>query len=436
MRIAVAIVCVFAAVCKATSATISHEEEIPAFRRGVDAWRSRSGVRGEWRDDGLVVSGTSRAGFVLNYSRYPGMKPFRGAEELILEAESVGLDGATAELTLVEFPDGVRRKFAVPLAREMRFNTSLDSARQYQLESFGVHWTQKGDAPWKIGLRSLRGVFRTTRAEALRVVVETGNPLHIVRDGKGERPVLSIRNAAQERIAAQGALNVKGFDGETFELPVDVVLEGGQAVAIPIAGAARKGVWRIGGELTAEDGSTARIDTRFAVMACHEATPRQPKGTFRLGVHWHLERFTPEDRRIAAAAMVACGAKLARADLAHMSAIQGKGPDTWDFARTDELIETLEANGLAIDAIIFNIPKWAALPENQTNANWRAWVLGRPQPGTFETFCERLAANGLPRDTARASTTMRSATNGTCATFSPVVVLKMRLKSCARRMRD
>ena len=392
MRIAVVLVCVFAAVCNAAPDTISHEEAIPAFRQGVDDWRSSSGVRGEWRDNMLVVSVSSRDGFVMDYSRYPGMKPFRGADEIVLETESVGLDEATAELTLIEFPGGAQRKFALPLAREMRFRTSLDSAQQYQLCSLGIHRAQKGDAPWKIGFKSLRGVFRTTRAAALRAVAETGNPLHIVREGKGERPVLSIRNAAQERIAAHGTLSVKGFSGEAFELPVVVALEGGQSVEIPIAGAAKKGVWRIGGELAAEDGSTAPIDTRFAVMTCHEATPRQPKGTFRLGVHWHLPRFTPKDRQLAAAAMVACGAKLARADLAHMSAIQGRGPDTWDFARTDELIETLEANGLAIDAIIFHIPKWAAQPENQTNANSRVWALSRPRPGLFETFCERLAA--------------------------------------------
>ena len=392
MRIAVVVVCLFAAVCTAATALVSYEEDIPAFRQGVDEWRSRSGARGVWRDNGLVVSVAARDGFVMDYSRYPGMKPFRGAEEIVLATESTGLDEATAELTLIEFPGGARRKFSAPLAREMRFKTSLDAAQQYQLGSLGIHRAQKGGEPWKIGFKSLRGVFRTTRAAALRAVAATGNPLHIVREGKGERPVLSIRNAAQERIAACGVLNVKGFGGEAFELPVAVALEGGQSVEIPIAGAAKKGVWRIGGELTADDGSTAPIDTRFAVMACHEATPRQPKGMFRLGVHWHLQRFTPEDRQLAAAAMVACGAKLARADLAHMSAIQGKGPDAWDFARTDELIGTLEANGLSIDAIIFNIPKWAALPENQTNANWRVWSLGRPRPGLFETFCERLAA--------------------------------------------
>ena len=206
--------------------------------------------------------------------------------------------------------------------------------------------------------------------------------------------MLHIRNAAEEKIAAHGVLRVCGFHGEAFGLSVDVALDGGQVVGIPIVlppTAKPKGVWKITGVLTADDGSVMAVDTRFAVMDRHEATPKQPRGTFRLGVHWHLQRFTDEDRRLTAAAMVACGAKLARADMAQMANIQGKGPDDWDFARTDELLAVLEANGLAIDAIIFNTPKWAVRPEMQTNHNWRIWAASRPVDGAFETFCERLA---------------------------------------------
>ena len=227
---------------------------------------------------------------------------------------------------------------------------------------------------------------------ALVVSAETGNPLHIVREGCGETPVLRIRNEGTERIAAHGALKVTGFCGEAPTLPVDVSLEGGESVDIPVPGCQSKGVWRIQGELAADDGSVAKVDTRFAVMDYHGRTPRQPMGTFRLGVLWHIQRFSKEDRRVAAEAMVACGAKLTRADIANMWSIQRSGPECWDFAQTDEFLETLEEYGIALDAIIFSIPKWAVLPEKQTNTNWRIWGFSRPAPGTFGQFCEGLAA--------------------------------------------
>ena len=380
----------------ASAAAISCEGIIPAFRPGVDSYIVRHGARGEWQDGMFAVSVPAKRGFVMDYGRHPGMEPFRGADEIVLATDSDGLGEAVVALTLFEFPHGEKKKrtFYAPLAREVCFNTRLDPAKKYQLGMIGVRRDQNECSPWKIGFSSLRGVFTVTKAEALHVEAETGNPLHIAREGLAEKPVLSIRNAAQEKIAASGVLKVDGFFGDAFDLPVDVALEGGQAVEVPIMlppHARPKGVWKIGGELTADDGSVAEVDTRFAVMDFHRITPKRPRGSFRLGVHWHFPRFTDEDRRLAAAAIVACGAKLTRADVANMSSIQGKGPDCWDFARTDELLGMLESNGIALDAIIFNTPMWAARPDSRTNSSQRAWAVRLPVAGAFEKFCERLS---------------------------------------------
>ena len=393
MRMNAAAAVVVSLLCGVAAAAVSYEEDIPAFRPGVDSYSVKHGARGEWRDGGFVVSVPEGRGFIMGYSRYPGMKPFRGADEIVIAADLDGTGKATAALALSEFPLGRKKQktFYAPLARETRFKVKLNPEKLYQMEMIGVRREEKDGKPWQIAFKSLRGVFTTPKAEALRVEAETGNPLHIVREGQNEKPVLTIRNAAQERIAAHGVLKMRGFFGDTFELPVGVSLDGGQTAEIPVADGVKKGVWKIGGELTADDGSVVQVDTRFAVMDCHGKTPKQPRGTFRLGVHWHIQRYSDEDRRLTAAAMVACGAKLMRADIANMASIQGGGPDSWDFARGDALMETVEASGLSIDAIIFRTPKWAAMPDKLTNSNWKVWSLGRPLPGTFERFCEGFA---------------------------------------------
>ena len=232
----------------------------------------------------------------------------------------------------------------------------------------------------------------SSKAEALCVEAETGNPLHIVREGQNEKPVLAIHNAAQKKIAAHGTLRVEGFGGDVFDLPVDVAINAGETVNIPVQAATAKGVWKIRGELAADDDSVASVDTRFAVMDFHGVTPKQPRGTFRLGVHWHFPRFTDGDRNLAASAMVACGAKLTRADFANMASIQPVGPDSWEFARTDELLKELEDDGLSLDAIIFKVPRWAATLPPDTNSVWSARAVRPPVAGTFGAFCERLAA--------------------------------------------
>ena len=393
-----AAVCALAASCGSVAAGISFEEEIPAFRRGVDAWRIESGLCGKWTSSGFVVSVSGCSGFAMKYDRYPGMKPFCGADEIVLKLKSDAQGKATSELSIVEFPSkkGVEpMRFLSPISGVARFRTGLDPAKKYQITAISIRREQDDGEPWKISFSSLSGVFKATKAEALRVEAVTGNPLHIVREGRGEKPVLVIRNAAQERIAAHGTLKLEGFRGDAFDLPVDVALGPGEAIEIPVTSSMppylKKGVWKIRGELAADDGSVAPVDTRFAVMDYHGVTQRQPRGTFRLGVHWHFPRFTDGDRNLAASAIVACGAKLTRADFANMASIQPDGPDCWEFARTDELLEMLETNGLALDAIIFKLPKWAMTPP-PTNSVLRSHVVRPPVAGTFGAFCERLAA--------------------------------------------
>ena len=392
VRISVAVFAL-AAFCGNAVAGISFEEEIPAFRQGVDAWRTDGGLRCKWIDSGLAVAVSGRSDFTIRYDRYPGMKPIRGADEIVLRMKSDVHGKATAELAIFEFPSkkgAAPIKFSAPASGETRFKTGLDPTKKYQIAALSIRRDREDGAPWKVAFMSLRGVFSTAKAEALRVEAQTRNPLHIVREGQDERPVLVIRNTAQERIAAHGTLKVEGFGGDVFDLPVDVTLDAGQIVKIPVH-AAVKGVWKIRGEIAADDGSVASVDTRFAVMDYHGVTPKQSRGTFRLGVHWHFPRYADGDRRLAASAMAACGAKLTRADFANMASIQPAGPGSWEFARTDELLKELEDNGLSLDAIIFKTPRWAMTPP-PADTTLPAHAVRPPVAGTFGAFCERLAA--------------------------------------------
>ena len=188
-----------AASCGTAIAGISFEEEIPAFRQGVDAWRLGSGLRGKWTDFGFAVAVSGRSGLAMKYDRYPGMKPFHGADEIVLKLKSDAHGKATAELAIVDFPTqkGVEpMRFSAPISGVARFKTGLDPAKKYQITALSIKRESDDGQPWKIAFLSLRGVFKTTKAEALRVEAATGNPLHIVREGQNEKPVLALRNAA------------------------------------------------------------------------------------------------------------------------------------------------------------------------------------------------------------------------------------------------
>ena len=112
-----------AASCGTAIAGISFEEEIPVFRQALDAWRIKGDLRGEWTDYGLVVNASERSGFTMEYSRYPGMKPFRGADEIVLEMKSNAQGKVTAELVYVYMNS--RMKFMSPVT--VSFSASMQT---------------------------------------------------------------------------------------------------------------------------------------------------------------------------------------------------------------------------------------------------------------------------------------------------------------------
>ena len=71
--------------CGEVFAAISYEEEIPAFRNGVDRYRIHVAASGEWEGDTFVVSVTNRQNFFMSYSRFPVRAPFRGADAIVLK---------------------------------------------------------------------------------------------------------------------------------------------------------------------------------------------------------------------------------------------------------------------------------------------------------------------------------------------------------------
>ena len=137
----IAAVFALAASCGSVAAGISFEEEIPAFSRGFDSWKIGRGLRGKWLESGFAVAVSGRSGFVLEYDRYPGMKPFRGPDEIILKMKSDAHGKATAELAIVEFPSqkGVApMRFSAPISGVARFRTALDLAKKYQITAISI----------------------------------------------------------------------------------------------------------------------------------------------------------------------------------------------------------------------------------------------------------------------------------------------------------
>jgi len=251
---------------------------------------------------------------------YPGPKPFRGADELIVTADPPLMGDVT--LTLTE-----GRRVGKPLSfvtrggSEMRFRTALDPMGWYRFSAIdgmgpSRRWTMKG-------------VFRQTAAAAARLGVETGNPLHVTC-GSDEPVVLTLHNPSDCPLAWKGVLEVRDFWEQGFELPFDRTVGAGETVRLPLSRELKKGYWHVLACLTGDDGRVSTNETSFAVLDRHVVTPYVPYGTFRMGINYHLSSYDEQDKALTLEALTACGAKLVRCDITvRFSYVCARGPSMY-----------------------------------------------------------------------------------------------------------
>ena len=388
----------------------SHERGLPGFRDGWDRWNVYVGELVKESTNGLVTVRIPEGkwGFWADYASYPGTRPVSGPGEFVLEQET-DLTGHIA-LIYVEYlgerSKGPRLKVKGRLDKVTRIQTGFDPKKKYQLQTIEV----KPDNPQKkelfFAIRSFRGVFDAPIAEAVTAEVETGNPLYLVREARGERARLVFDNPCAKEIALSGNLVMRGSQTgrvgapsptavpkTEFPLKIDcrVPARGRCEVALPAA--PTKGVWHVQGELKCPDGSVLKVDTRFAKIDLHKAGPKQPYGTFRFGVNYHMERYSPCDRRLTIDSLNACGAKLVRSSLGMKVAdvLRKPGQTEMDFTKADSLLGDLERAGLSVDAGSFGVSRWLARPEFQTNKVWQTWYTSLAPSNVIERVAEAVA---------------------------------------------
>ena len=312
----------------------------------------------------------------VRYDSFPGPRPFRGPDEVYVRTEPAHPGRAILKLRNVRTRE--ERVFETEWKDESVFTTGLDPAETYEFVDFVFQSPNLAEGAFAV--KSVEGRFRQSRADACRIDVDTGSPLHIMTAGSSRQPVVTFRNPSGRDIRWRGELTVSDFLGHTLRQPLDVSVASGATARVAIAGRlAAKGVWNVYADISAEDGSRACPSTRFAVLDPHPVTPHLADGKFRMGINYHYSRYSPKDRQLTLDALVASGAKLARADFASRARVEASGAGTRDWTQTDAGVDDFWRRGIALDAICWAQPRWAATAENRANADWRVWYMRMPE---------------------------------------------------------
>ena len=323
---------------------------------------------------------------------FPGHRPFRGAEKVYVATEPT-FEG-TVRMRIRSLKTRKLHELTVPWQAESVFDFKLPSDEQFQFEDF-VFWAKGKDLnKEKFRLKYVEGLVRTTSAGACKLDVVTGNPLHVARD-RQEAPVVTLTNPSTGTCSWKGRFLLADLAQHVVRMPFDVTLKAGETARFPVAWPLPgRGHWTVYADVAAEDGSSARLQTMFAVLDRHDVTPRLAAGKFRMGVNYHYHRMAPGDRRITMDALVACGAKLARTDFATWWSAQGGADKPIQFEGAEKGVSDYLSHGIDLDAICWGVPQWAATAERQTNRVWQAWAYGLPaRTDLAAEYYRRLAAH-------------------------------------------
>lgn len=369
--------------------TVECVEPALRFREGRDVYRI-------WNGDIAVSDGCAhivQRGRVswFNYTAFPGPEPFFGADEIVVRT-SDAWDGAVT-LYINDLTTGeTRLERTAPWLTETHVACGFPSDHMLQVTSIAFNRADSSpDAVAEFAVLGVDAVVRRPPAETLRLDFDTGNPLNIVT-GDAQRVFLVLSNQSREQFRWTGGLELRDGAGRSVPIAIDVNVPAGGRARVPVnASRLAKGVWRTTGTVKFGENECAAVEARFAKVDHHPATPLSPPGRFRMGLNYHMMRYSPVDRALTTDAAVAAGAKLVRFDGCSFSRLMPDGPESWETAETDAALESLRAHGLAVDAIIHSTPRWAATAERQGSSDWKMWAFGRPRPGLFGAFCRRLA---------------------------------------------
>jgi len=343
-------------------------------------------------DDGkLMVTPEGKGLCRVDWRSRPGVKPSPKLKAVEVETEPALPGQVFIHLKNVRerLKDNVIRKVAAT-SSVVRVEVNLPSSETNIYQIVGVEFRSKAltnSTPFRIV--SVKAVSDEPEGAALRLDVDTGDPIHVT-DCSNPRADAVLVNHAKKRIQAKGRLEYRAFFGMSVDVPVDVTLEPGYEARFSVPELKEKGHWTITAVLTGEDGIEARQETAFANLAPRKVTPKIPLGEFRYGINVHSPRFTPENRKNVLRALVKMGAKLIRTGGTSLYEVCPQ-EGVYDFSKADTLVDEFERCGIAMQMNLYTIAhKWAQKPGRSEGVPPQYAYAIPPKPELFEDFVAKV----------------------------------------------
>ena len=281
----------------------------------------------------------------------------------------------------------------------------LDPNQKY--ESWGGNHDGKFDWPLRfqgIGFELLPGsgelIFltleitsRNDELVAIRVDVDTGHPVRLIRPDETVEPTITFLNNGKEENRFAAELFLMNFQGEK-NAPVhyEFKLAPGEKVTRRLKFASDQvGIWYVNYTLS-QPGDQSKLGGRRSFIRMEPAGPAPYReGNFRFGVCSHPERTPENQQRLEALAAGLIGVNFLRLD-ANWGFIQTNSAKDWNIAKFDRLVEIFEKQQIELMPLIGFTPWWAVAKD------WKPFYPNlkkhpRPDYSAFAAWAEKLAAH-------------------------------------------
>lgn len=263
-----------------------------------------------------------------------------------------------------------------------------------------VRFVAMDTEPVELVLRSLSARQRLPAVDALRVEVDTGDPLRLVRPGNEASPVFRVHNDAEVPLDVLVNARVHNLEGDAWTFSRTFAVPAQGSTDLPLRSATpERGIWWVDYGIRPVGGDRSVAGRRsFCVMEPVGASPiardpRQrprPGSEFLFGVMAHSSSWGAATRQLEIKASALCGAKLMRTDIGWFT-IQRDSAEDWRWEAADTLIDECLAAGIEVDFMMGYTPRWAAPEPARSSRNWVDWYRAVPDFGVWEAFVDAVA---------------------------------------------
>jgi len=244
-------------------------------------------------------------------------------------------------------------------------------------------------APAQVKLTGAWLVGTQPALDTVRADLMTDNPIHVLKAGDTEVPVLRLSSAATEPLDLGVTVRLEGYDAWLDPITRQVSIPARGQADLPLPRPKQQGIYWV--HLTLDDGEGAEraLERSFCIMDPAGPTPGRADG-FLFSICTHTERWPEDDQVKEVLAAGLCGAKVIRTGQGWGSVEPQK--NQFDFSKLDKLMQRYNNQGMELQLLLGFTARWAAKQDKLNAADWRDWAMNAPADMEgWENYCRKMA---------------------------------------------